>query len=84
MTLSPRVLGTLAIVLLLVLAGPHAGLAAPAGPPVRVGSSLALTGPLAATALVQKITGEIYVEERNKNYVLLGRPVAWFLLDVQW
>jgi branched-chain amino acid transport system substrate-binding protein len=83
MTLSPRVLGTLATVLLLALAGPVAGLAAPAGPPVRVGSSLALTGPLAATALVHKITGEIYVDELNRKNGLLGRPVEWVLLDDQ-
>jgi ABC-type branched-subunit amino acid transport system substrate-binding protein len=83
MTRSPRVLGTLALVLLLALAAPGAGLAAPSGPPVRVGSTLALTGPLAATALVHKITGEIYVEEINKRNGLLGRPVEWVLLDDQ-
>ena len=44
MTLS-RVRGTLAIAVLLALTVPIAALAAPAGPPVRVGSSLALTGP---------------------------------------
>jgi branched-chain amino acid transport system substrate-binding protein len=73
----------LAIVLLLAIALPVAGLAAPAGPPVRVGSTLALTGPLAATALVHKIAGEIYVEEVNKKNGLLGRPVEWVLLDDQ-
>jgi branched-chain amino acid transport system substrate-binding protein len=83
MTLSTRVLGSLALVLLLALAEPVAGQAAPAGPPVRVGSTLALTGPLAATALVHKITGEIYVEELNKKNGLLGRPVEWVLLDDQ-
>jgi branched-chain amino acid transport system substrate-binding protein len=83
MTLSHRVLGTLALVLLVGLAGPAAGLAAPTGPPVRVGSSLALTGPLAATALVHKITGEIYVDELNRKNGLLGRPVEWVLLDDQ-
>ncbi len=83
MTLSTRVLGTLAIALLLALAGPVLGVAAPAGPPVRVGSTLALTGPLAATALVHKITGEIYVDELNKKNGLLGRPVEWVLLDDQ-
>jgi branched-chain amino acid transport system substrate-binding protein len=50
---------------------------------VRVGSTLALTGPLAATALVHKITGEIYVEQLNRKDGLLGRPVAWVLLDDQ-
>ena len=35
--------------------------AATSGPPVRICSTLALTGPLAATALVHKLVGEIYV-----------------------
>jgi branched-chain amino acid transport system substrate-binding protein len=83
MTPSTRGLGTLAAVLLLVLTGPVAGSAAPAGPPIRVGSTLALTGPLSSTALVHKITGEIYVDELNKKNGLLGRPVEWVLLDDQ-
>ena len=37
--------------------------AATSGPPVRIGSTLALTGPLASTALVHQIVGEIYVEQ---------------------
>ncbi len=57
--------------------------AAPSGPPVRIGGMLALTGPLAPTALLHKIAGEIYVEELNKGNGLLGRPVEWVLLDDQ-
>ena len=57
--------------------------AAPAGPPVRVGGTLALTGPLGPTSLVHKIAGEIAVEQMNKRNGLLGRPVAWVLLDDQ-
>src|SRR5678815_5517932 len=57
--------------------------AAPSGPPVRIGSTLALTGPLAATGLVHKIVGEIYVENLNRKNGLLGRPVEWVLLDDQ-
>jgi ABC-type branched-subunit amino acid transport system substrate-binding protein len=83
MTERSRPWGALTIVLLLAIATPVAGLAAPTGPPVRVGSSLALTGPLAATALVHKITGEIYVDELNRKDGLLGRPVEWILLDDQ-
>jgi branched-chain amino acid transport system substrate-binding protein len=82
MTPWTRVLATL-VTLLIAVADPATGLAAPAGPPVRVGSSLALTGPLAATALVHKITGEIYVDELNRKNGLLGRPVEWVLLDDQ-
>ena len=61
----------------------HAALAAPSGPPVRIGSTLALTGPLAATGLVHKIVGEIYVEQLNRKDGLLGRPVEWVLKDDQ-
>jgi len=56
---------------------------APAGPPIRIGGTLALTGPLAATALLHKITAEIYIEELNRGHGLLGRPVEWVLLDDQ-
>jgi branched-chain amino acid transport system substrate-binding protein len=83
MTQRSRVLRALTVVLLLVIVVPVSALAAPAGPPVRVGSTLALTGPLAATALVHKITGEIYVSELNRKNGLLGRPVEWVLLDDQ-
>jgi branched-chain amino acid transport system substrate-binding protein len=61
----------------------HAALAAPSGPPVRIGSTLALTGPLAATGLVHKIVGELYVEQLNRKNGLLGRPVEWVLKDDQ-
>jgi len=57
--------------------------AAPSGPPIRIGGTLALTGLLAPTALLHKIAGEIYVEELNKGNGLLGRPVEWVLLDDQ-
>src|SRR5512140_2217577 len=57
--------------------------AAPSGPPVRIGSTLSLTGPLAGTAIIHKITGEIYVELLNKKNGLLGRPVEWVLKDDQ-
>ena len=83
MTRTFRVLGLLAVLLLAQVTAPVAGLAAPSGPPIRVGGSLALTGPLAATALVHKIVGEIYVDELNRKNGLLGRPVEWVLLDDQ-
>src|SRR6187549_479127 len=51
--------------------------------PIRIGSTLALTGPLAATALVHKTVGEIYVEQLNKRGGLLGRKVEWVLKDDQ-
>src|SRR5437870_8841528 len=67
----------------LVFALALGALAAPAGPPIRIGGTLALTGPLAATALLHKITAEIYVEELNRANGLLGRPVEWIVLDDQ-
>ena len=73
--------GALTGLVLLAFAG--VALAAPAGPPIRIGGTLALTGPLAPTALLHKIAGEVYVEELNKGNGLLGRPVEWVLLDDQ-
>jgi len=57
--------------------------AAPSGPPIRIGGSLALTGPLASQGIVHKLVGEIYVEQVNRKNGLLGRPVEWVLLDDQ-
>ncbi|MBY4596067.1 amino acid ABC transporter substrate-binding protein [Ottowia caeni] len=64
------------------LFGPYA-LAQPTGAPVKVGGTLALTGPLASPSLIHKITGELYVEALNKRGGLLGRPVEWILKDDQ-
>ena len=58
-------------------------LAQGAQPPIRIGSTLALTGPLAATSLVHKVVGEIYVEQLNKRGGLLGRQVEWIVRDDQ-
>ena len=73
-----------------VLGAGVAGLAAASGlaqaqapQPIRIGSTLALTGPLSATAQVHKIVGEIYVEMVNKRGGWLGRPLQWVLLDDQ-
>ncbi|MES2957144.1 MAG: amino acid ABC transporter substrate-binding protein [Pseudomonadota bacterium] len=73
-----------------VLGAGVAGLAAVSGlaqaqapQPIRIGSTLALTGPLSATAQVHKIVGEIYVEQVNKRGGWLGRPLQWVLLDDQ-
>ena len=81
MTLSRRLLSIAAV------AVGAAGLFAPAAwgqqPPVRIGSTLALTGPLAATALTHKLVGEIYVEQLNARGGLLGRKVEWIVKDDQ-
>ncbi|GAB4180192.1 MAG: substrate-binding protein [Thalassobaculales bacterium] len=67
---------------LLGLAAPQPALAQSAAP-IRIGSTLALTGALSATALVHKLVGEIYVEDLNKRGGLLGRPVEWIVKDDQ-
>ena len=72
-----------ALAWLLIVAFAATAVAAPSGQPIRIGSTLALTGPLAPTALLHKIAGEIYIEELNKANGLLGRPVEWVLLDDQ-
>jgi branched-chain amino acid transport system substrate-binding protein len=53
------------------------------GKPIKVGSTLSLTGPLAGTAVMHKIAGEIFVEQLNKRGGLLGRPVEWIVKDDQ-
>jgi branched-chain amino acid transport system substrate-binding protein len=58
-------------------------LAQPAGAPIRVGSTLALTGPLSATAQIHKLVGEIYIEQANKRGGWLGRPIEWVVKDDQ-
>ncbi|NRF67539.1 amino acid ABC transporter substrate-binding protein [Aquincola sp. S2] len=67
--------------------GALAGLSVPAraqgGAPIRIGSTLALTGPLSATAQIHRIVGEIYVEQVNKRGGWLGRPLEWVLKDDQ-
>ncbi len=58
-------------------------LAVQAQAPIRIGSTLALTGPLSATAMTHKLVGEIYVEQLNARGGLLGRKVEWIVKDDQ-
>src|SRR5947208_6362714 len=53
------------------------------GKPIRIGSTLPLTGPLASLAIIHKVTAEIYVDDLNRRGGLLGRPVEWVLRDDQ-
>ena len=78
MTLARRIARLLAVALL-AAATAHAQNQSP----IRIGSTLALTGPLAQTALVHKVVGEIYVEQLNKRGGLLGRQVEWIVKDDQ-
>ncbi len=58
-------------------------LAVQAQAPIRIGSTLALTGPLSATAMTHKLVGEIYVDQLNARGGLLGRKVEWIVKDDQ-
>ena len=78
---SPRRRSYLGAAALAALGAPLGAFAQ--GQPIRIGSTLALTGPLSATAQVHKLVGEIYVEQLNKRGGLLGRPVEWVLKDDQ-
>ena len=73
--------------LLTATAAGAATLMAPAafaqGAPLRIGSTLALTGPLSATGLTHKLVGEIYVEQLNARGGLMGRKVEWIVKDDQ-
>src|SRR3989441_53910 len=83
MTLPTRSLAVLLLGVVLGVGLIASGAAAPSGPPVRIGGTLALKGPLAATALVHKIVGEIYVDNLTRKRGLLGGPVEWIVLDDQ-
>ena len=60
---------------------PDESAGAPTGEPIVVGSTLPLTGPLAATGVIHQIAGEQFVEQLNDSGGLLGRPVEWLVLD---
>ena len=51
--MTSRLAGLVATVFVVTWAA--TAVAAPSGPPIRIGGTLALTGPLAATALLHKI-----------------------------
>lgn len=53
----------------------------PSGDPIVVGGTLPLTGAFAATGVIHRIAGELYVERLNAANGLLGRPVEWELRD---
>jgi branched-chain amino acid transport system substrate-binding protein len=69
-----------ALLLAAALAAPQA--LAQSGP-IRIGSTLALTGPLAGVGVLHKLAGEIFVEQINKRGGMLGRQVEWVLKDDQ-
>jgi branched-chain amino acid transport system substrate-binding protein len=51
--------------------------------PVRIGSTLSLTGPLGAASAIQKVATEVFIDDLNKRGGLMGRKVEWILKDDQ-
>jgi branched-chain amino acid transport system substrate-binding protein len=51
--------------------------------PVRIGSTLSLTGPLAPAGAIQKVAIEAFIDDLNGRGGLLGRKVEWVLKDDQ-
>ena len=51
--------------------------------PVRIGSTLSLTGPLGPTSAIHKVAGDVWMDEINRKGGLLGRKVEWVLKDDQ-
>jgi branched-chain amino acid transport system substrate-binding protein len=56
---------------------------APSGEPVKIGFSMALTGPLAANGKQALLGAKIWEEETNKKGGLLGRPIKIVYYDDQ-
>jgi branched-chain amino acid transport system substrate-binding protein len=70
-----------ALALSLVVALPQA--LAQSGAPIRIGMTLALTGPIAAPGAIQKVATEVFIEDLNRRGGLLGRKVELILKDDQ-
>jgi branched-chain amino acid transport system substrate-binding protein len=70
-----------ALALSLAVALPQAF--AQSGQPIRIGMTLALTGPLAAPGAIQKAATEVAVDDLNSRGGLLGRKVELILKDDQ-
>jgi branched-chain amino acid transport system substrate-binding protein len=65
------------------LGGLSSGGLGQAGEPITVGGTLALGGPLAPTAFIHRMAGEVFIERQNARGGWLGRPIQWTLLDDQ-
>src|SRR5260221_12940443 len=70
-----------ALLLSFLVALPQA--VAQSGPPIRIGMTLALTGPIAAPGAIQKVATEVFVDDLNRRGGLLGRKVELILRDDQ-
>ncbi len=80
-SLGPAASPFAALLLSFVLVLPNA--VAQTGAPVRIGSTLSLTGPLAAASAIQKVATEVFIEDLNQRGGLLGRKVEWVVKDDQ-
>lgn len=63
-----------------------ASLATPAfaqSAPIRVGSTLSMTGALAGPGAIHKLAAEVYIDQTNARGGLLGRKIEHVLLDDQ-
>ncbi|HEY8473141.1 MAG TPA: ABC transporter substrate-binding protein [Natronosporangium sp.] len=69
------------VLLLAAACGDSGGDGGDTDEPIVVGSTLSLTGALAATGVIHQIVGEQFVERLNANGGLLGRQVEWRVLD---
>jgi branched-chain amino acid transport system substrate-binding protein len=67
----------------LLALGATASAQAPAGDPIRIGYSMALTGPLAANGKSALLAQKIWEEDINAKGGLLGRPVKLVYYDDQ-
>jgi len=83
MSVVHRFAGALALLSVGVVLCTGAARAAPSGAPIRIGGTLALTGPLASTGIVHQLVADIFVSEINKKDGLLGRPVEYVVKDDQ-
>lgn len=72
---SRRLVLTVAAVSLSLAAGFCVAQNRASGPPVRIGGTLPLTGPLGPAGLVNKIASDIAIEQINRRGGFLGRPV---------
>src|SRR5271169_5908732 len=72
-----------AIVLAAAFAAAPLPAAAQSGEPIKIGFSMALTGPLAANGKQALLGAQIWEEETNAKGGLLGRPVKLIYYDDQ-
>src|SRR5271170_4257518 len=72
-----------AIVLAAAVAAAPLPAAAQSGEPIKIGFSMALTGPLAANGKQALLGAQIWEEETNAKGGLLGRPVKLIYYDDQ-